>query len=35
MVNPGSEHGEWKVWGLSQGFVPTGPQGRGEEPLSI
>lgn len=25
MVNPGSEHGEWKGWGLSQGFVPTGP----------
>ena len=35
MVNPGNEHGEWKVWGLSQGFVPTGPQVRGEEPLSI
>lgn len=34
LVNPVGENGEWKVWGISKGFAPTGPQVRGEEPLS-
>lgn len=33
LVNPGGGHNEWKVRGLSEAFVPTGPQVRGEKPF--